>query len=292
MSISIMTRVWGSPAIDTQSDLCILLALADWANDDGECWPSLEQLAKKSRMHRATVHRRLAAMRGHWVEWQENNGGRSQRNRYTIMTEHLTTPLPDDPKPSHDATVSEDPKPSHSETVSEVETVAPRDIKPSHHATGNKPSIKPPVLNNKPPAAVHAEDARAYVHEAAAGAAAGGLHDLSFLTDRDSIHAPGIREALRQFPSPMPDMLVQKYWRRRSFVDFHSLAKLANEHGWARFVAAVVISINASDNPGLPLLGGILRRFNTPARVAGTNAPAPQVLSVFDDEEFNQLLRS
>lgn len=51
MSIKIMTHVWEhSPS--TGSKRLVLLALADNANDDGYCWPSLETIASKCRLTR------------------------------------------------------------------------------------------------------------------------------------------------------------------------------------------------------------------------------------------------
>lgn len=51
MSIKVMTYVWDhSP--HTGSDLLMLLALADHANDQGRAWPSIPTLAKKCRVQR------------------------------------------------------------------------------------------------------------------------------------------------------------------------------------------------------------------------------------------------
>lgn len=49
MSIKVMTEVWEhAPFVGT--DLLILLALADMANDDRECWPGLKHVAHKGRI--------------------------------------------------------------------------------------------------------------------------------------------------------------------------------------------------------------------------------------------------
>jgi hypothetical protein len=49
MSIKVMTAVWDySRASGTP--LLVLLKLADWANDDGECWPSISTIAQKCRL--------------------------------------------------------------------------------------------------------------------------------------------------------------------------------------------------------------------------------------------------
>ncbi|PKY66264.1 hypothetical protein CYJ25_04610, partial [Schaalia turicensis] len=63
MSIQAMTWAWGLEALDT-SQVMVLLALADAANDDGfACWPSQETLARKSRMSVRSVKRHIATLR-------------------------------------------------------------------------------------------------------------------------------------------------------------------------------------------------------------------------------------
>jgi hypothetical protein len=49
MSISIIDRVWHYSKA-RKGELLMLLAIADFANDDGEAWPSVPTLAKKSRL--------------------------------------------------------------------------------------------------------------------------------------------------------------------------------------------------------------------------------------------------
>jgi hypothetical protein len=54
MSIKAMSRVWDeSPR--KGSALLLLLAIADFANDEGAAWPSVDTLAKKCRMSRRNV---------------------------------------------------------------------------------------------------------------------------------------------------------------------------------------------------------------------------------------------
>lgn len=58
MSNSIMSRVWeGSPA--KGSKLIVLLALANWANDQGVCFPALDDLATKARLSRRQAQQLL-----------------------------------------------------------------------------------------------------------------------------------------------------------------------------------------------------------------------------------------
>lgn len=66
MSVAAMTAVWKHSRATTPSELLVLLALADWADDDGYCFPSHRAIAQKTRTSRATVKRvmRLACDRG------------------------------------------------------------------------------------------------------------------------------------------------------------------------------------------------------------------------------------
>ena len=61
MSIRVMTNVWQfSNAAGT--DLLVLLALADIADDDGECWPSVGYVARKCRIDTRTTQRRIRSL--------------------------------------------------------------------------------------------------------------------------------------------------------------------------------------------------------------------------------------
>lgn len=56
MSITIMTTVWKKAPFG-EAKLLVLLALADWCNDQGVCWPSMEALGKKARIERRSARR-------------------------------------------------------------------------------------------------------------------------------------------------------------------------------------------------------------------------------------------
>lgn len=82
MSIRVMSEVWDHANLEG-AQLLVLLALADFANDDGYCWPSYETLAKKARVSRRyaiQVVKRLQALgyvvathrRGEDGEWSSN----------------------------------------------------------------------------------------------------------------------------------------------------------------------------------------------------------------------------
>ena len=64
--------------------MLVLLALADCANDDGRCWPSLAYLADRSRMTRRSVQRAIKGLvRDGHIE-MESNAGPSGVNLYRV----------------------------------------------------------------------------------------------------------------------------------------------------------------------------------------------------------------
>lgn len=83
MSIQVMSRVW-LDSDQSGSDLLLLLALADNANDDGVCWPSIKHLAQKIRMcERSVINiiKRLEESGELYVAHRRNSG-----NRYLVAT--------------------------------------------------------------------------------------------------------------------------------------------------------------------------------------------------------------
>lgn len=84
MSIKIMAQVWENGPAD-RTELLVLLALSDFANDQGKAWPAMKSIAKKSRLssERAAqkIVRRLEE-KG-WVSIA-TGGGRSGCNEYVI----------------------------------------------------------------------------------------------------------------------------------------------------------------------------------------------------------------
>lgn len=101
MSVKISSWVWhGSNA--KGNDLLVLLALADNANDQGVCWPSLAYLAEKTRLHPNTIRARLKSLREQGIlSWDERPGG---SNMFRINTETPTnssTPTDSVPLPEY-----------------------------------------------------------------------------------------------------------------------------------------------------------------------------------------------
>jgi DNA-binding transcriptional ArsR family regulator len=58
MSVKMMTWAFEARGL-TPVERLILLALADWANDDGECWPGQVSIAEKVEVSESTVRRAI-----------------------------------------------------------------------------------------------------------------------------------------------------------------------------------------------------------------------------------------
>lgn len=58
MSVKISSELWAS-SNQKGTPLLILIALADWCNDEGYCWPSISKIAKKARLGERGVQKVL-----------------------------------------------------------------------------------------------------------------------------------------------------------------------------------------------------------------------------------------
>lgn len=98
MSIKVMTWVWDhSPVAGTE--LLLLLAIADQANDDGrDAWPSTRTLARRTRLDERTVRRVLKRLADSGQLVVHSGGGR-RSNHYEIpmssKRDELSTPRAD-----------------------------------------------------------------------------------------------------------------------------------------------------------------------------------------------------
>ena len=63
---------------------CILLALAEHADEEGRCWPSLARLAELAEVYRRTVTRGLAELEARALLARERERGRSTRYALAI----------------------------------------------------------------------------------------------------------------------------------------------------------------------------------------------------------------
>ena len=83
MSIRLMAQLWDNEDHDLSgSKLLVVLCLADHSNDDGVCWPSINRIAKRTRIDRRSVMRNLQALEEMGYITVVRTPGRP--NRYTV----------------------------------------------------------------------------------------------------------------------------------------------------------------------------------------------------------------
>jgi hypothetical protein len=61
MSIKLMSAVWERDDL-TSTQKLVLLALADWANDEGLCWPSIDRVAVKASLTSRGVQKTIRSL--------------------------------------------------------------------------------------------------------------------------------------------------------------------------------------------------------------------------------------
>jgi hypothetical protein len=84
MSIKVMTEVWESSSTKGGSRL-VLLALADFANDEGYCFPSLERIALKSALSKRNVQMILCDLNSRGELVIVHGAGRGNVNAYWVL---------------------------------------------------------------------------------------------------------------------------------------------------------------------------------------------------------------
>lgn len=91
MSIEMVNYVWNTSK-HSGSALLTLLAIADYAGDDGRAWPSIDTLCKKTRLSERQTIRILKKLEGSGelgVDHRRNIG-----NIYTVITDIMTVSNP------------------------------------------------------------------------------------------------------------------------------------------------------------------------------------------------------
>ena len=81
MSIKLMSAVWERDDL-TSTQKLVLLALADWANDEGLCWPSIDRVALKASLTSRGVQKTIRALEEmHFLRKEEIKG---RGNKYWV----------------------------------------------------------------------------------------------------------------------------------------------------------------------------------------------------------------
>ena len=128
MSIKIMSMVW-SNGPEKQADRFVLLALSDYANDAGECWPAVKSIGEKVCMTERGVQKVIRRLEAEgWLEIDTGNG-RNGCNQYTIKTPNTVHPEQGSgvnvgaETPNKDAKNPEHRSPEPSRTINEPSVV-------------------------------------------------------------------------------------------------------------------------------------------------------------------------
>jgi hypothetical protein len=115
----------------------VLLALADYANDEGEAWPSIPALAKKSRIGESTLYECIKELeREGWIKVKRASGKKSS---YTVNPSRIWTPPESGPLQNPEMTPPESglTPPESGVTIRK---------EPSVNTTVSEPSLFPPVV--------------------------------------------------------------------------------------------------------------------------------------------------
>lgn len=82
MSIHLLARVWKTDMPDPQTKL-LLLKLADNANDEGVCWPSLQRIERETGLSKTTICKKLKALEGAGII-ERRTGGVNKNTVYFL----------------------------------------------------------------------------------------------------------------------------------------------------------------------------------------------------------------
>lgn len=95
MSVKIMSAVFENEALGPTERL-IMLALADHADDEGRCYPSIARLCRRTGLTERAVQSNIRKLQDAGYVAVQLGAGRSGSNLYLVRA----TPAPDAPKPS------------------------------------------------------------------------------------------------------------------------------------------------------------------------------------------------
>ncbi|MCX5584236.1 helix-turn-helix domain-containing protein [Streptomyces erythrochromogenes] len=146
MSIKVTNWVWARSQSRNGARL-VMLALADRADDDGFCWPSIDDLAQRTRLSPRAVQKGIATLVTDGELKVENGGGRHRSNRYQIVPKPCTSDgvTHQEPRTSDGVSVTETPHFEAETPNSATETphFAPRNPVQSAPEPSVEPSRKP-----------------------------------------------------------------------------------------------------------------------------------------------------
>ena len=147
MSVKIMSAVWEDQTLQPTAKL-VLLSIADHADDDGMCFPSMARLCRRTGLGERTIQGIIGRLvQSGWLE-VERGGGRKNCNVYRVKTPQITAKTPQELRPSCDETPQHMP-PLIPETP-QITTETPQITAQNPAAAAPEPSrtVKEPSVRN------------------------------------------------------------------------------------------------------------------------------------------------
>lgn len=132
-----MTAVWDLPLPD--SEKIVLLALADSANDEGHCWPSMATLSRKCSKSDRTIQGAIKSLveAGHLTRREVPGKGCN----YTVHPRNECTPAtsaPPKPATNTPEAASDKPSKNHQKKQTQPARAMPDDWQPREFGKGTK----------------------------------------------------------------------------------------------------------------------------------------------------------
>ena len=124
MSFKVTNWVWSRSESRNGARL-VMLALADRADDNGQAWPSVDDLAERTKLSPRAVQKAIANLVEIGELEVENGGGRHRSNRYRIVPKPRTLDGVTDEKPRTSDGVSSEETPNSAPETPNFEAETP-----------------------------------------------------------------------------------------------------------------------------------------------------------------------
>lgn len=153
MSFKVTNWVWARSESRNGARL-VMLALADRADDNGCAWPSIDDLAERTKLSPRAVQKAILALVEIGELDVENGGGRHRSNRYRITPKPRTLDGVTDGKPRTSDGVSSEETPNFAPETPNFEAETPNSATRNPVQSSPEPSVEPPrePSENHPPA--------------------------------------------------------------------------------------------------------------------------------------------
>ncbi|MET8766363.1 helix-turn-helix domain-containing protein [Streptomyces sp. NPDC004658] len=142
MSFKVTNWVWARSESRNGARL-VMLALADRADDNGYCWPSIDDLAERTKLSPRAVQKAIATLADLGELDVENGGGRHRSNRYRIVPKPRTSDGVTDQEPRQNDGVSTEETPNSATETPNFEAETPNFETENPVQSSPEPSVEP-----------------------------------------------------------------------------------------------------------------------------------------------------